>query len=137
MLRLQPASGFALGLTLMICGFGLGWGLRPHAARLTDAPLDANFAAATSPDPENMRINGISRVAPDPKTGGVRITLDAERRVSMEGSLENPQIQQVLVYAMKSYDNPGIRRDTLDALRAHINNPNIRQALLYALRHDS
>jgi hypothetical protein len=136
-LCLQPASGFALGLTLMICGFGLGWGLRPQAARLTAGPLDANSAAVTSSDLGNMRINGISRIAPDPKTGGVYITMDAERRVSLEGSLDNPEIQQVLVYAMKSYDNPGIRRDTLDALRAHINNPNIRQALLYALRHDS
>ncbi len=30
-LRFQPASGFALALTLILCGFGLGWGLRPHA----------------------------------------------------------------------------------------------------------
>jgi HEAT repeat protein len=63
--------------------------------------------------------------------------MDAERRVSLEGRLDDPQIQQVLVYAMKSYDNAGIRRDTLDALREHVDNPNIRQALVYALRHDS
>ena len=36
-LRFQPASGFAFGLTLVLVGFGLGWGLRPHAARLTSA----------------------------------------------------------------------------------------------------
>src|SRR5262249_49305778 len=29
-LRLQPTSGFAAALTLLLCGFGLGWGLRPH-----------------------------------------------------------------------------------------------------------
>jgi HEAT repeat protein len=88
-------------------------------------------------DLENMRISGISRVAPDPQTGSVKITLDAERRVTLEGSLNDPKIQQVLVYAVKSYDNPGIRRDTLDALRSHADNPNIRQALLYAMRRDA
>lgn len=133
-LRFQPASGLALALTLILCGFGLGWGLRPHAGRLTSG--EVNTASVASPDLENMRISGISRVAPDPQTGGVKITMDAERRVTLEGSLDDPKIQQVLVYAVKSYDNPGIRRDTLDALRSHADNPNIRQALLYAMRHD-
>ncbi len=135
-LRFQPASGFALALTLVLLGFGLGWGLRPHAGRLTSVTPGVNDADVGSPDLENMRISGISRVAPDPQTGGVKITLDAERGVTLEGSLDDPKIQQVLVYAMKNYDNPGIRRDTLDALRSHADNPNIRQALLYAMRHD-
>jgi hypothetical protein len=132
--RLEPASRFALAMTLVFCGFGLGWGLRPHAGRVAH---DVNTAVVANPDLENLRINGISRVAPDPKTGGVRITMDAERRVALDGQFNDPQIQQVLIYAMKNYDNAGIRRDTLDALRAHLDNPSIRQALLYALRHDS
>ena len=136
LLHFQPASGFALALTLILCGFGLGWGLRPHAARLASGVGDVNNTGMANPDLENMRINDISRVASDPQTGGVKITLDAERRVTLEGSLDNPKIQQVLVYAVKSYDNPGIRLDTLDALRTGADNPNIRQALLYATRHD-
>jgi len=136
MLRFQPASGFALALTLILCGFGLGWGLRPHAAALTSGVSEVNSAGMAGQDLDNMRISGISRVDPDPQTGGVKITMDAERRVTLEGSLDDPKIQQVLVYAVKSYDNPGIRRDTLDALRNHADNPNIRQALIYAMQHD-
>jgi HEAT repeat protein len=83
-----------------------------------------------------MRINGISRVAPDPRTGEVRITMDAEHRVSLEGSLDDPRIQQVLLYAVKSYDNPGIRRESLDALRAGGDKPIVRQALLYTMQQD-
>jgi hypothetical protein len=135
-LRFQPASGFALGLTLVLLGFGLGWGLRPHAARLASGVSGVNNADVSSPDLENMRISGISGVAPDPQTGGVKITMDAERRFTLEGSLDDPKIQEVLVYAVKSYDNPGIRRDTLDALRSRADNPNIRQALIYAMQHD-
>jgi len=41
-----------------------------------------------------------------------------------------------LLYAVKDYDNPGIRRDTLDVLRASADDPAVRQALLYAMRHD-
>jgi hypothetical protein len=136
LLRFEPASGFALAVTLILCGFGLGWGLRPHAGRLVSGANNVNSAAVASPDLENLRISGISRVAPDPQTGGVRITMDAERRVTLEGSLDDPKIQQVLLYAVKSYDNPGIRRDTLDALRPHADDPNIHQALIYAMRHD-
>ena len=135
-LRFQPASGFAVAMTLLLCGFGLGWGLRPHAVRLTSYPAGVTTAGVADTGLENMRISGISGVAPDPQTGGVKITMDAERRVTLEGSLDDPKIQQVLVYAVKSYDNPGIRRDTLDALRSHTDNPNIRQALLYAMQHD-
>ena len=135
-LRFQPASGFALALTFILCGFGLGWGLRPQAAKLTSGVGGVNSAGLADSDLENMRISGISRVAPDPQTGGVKITMDAERRVTLEGSLDDPKIQQVLVNAVESYDNPGIRRDTLDALRSHADNPNIRQALLFAMRHD-
>jgi len=137
MLRFQPASGFALALTLILCGFGVGWGLRPHADRLTSGATEINSAGVAGSDLDNMRISGISRVDPDPKTGGVKITMDAERRVTLEGSLDDPKIQQVLVYAVKSYENPGIRRDTLDALRSHADNPNIRQALIYAMQRDS
>lgn len=135
-LRFHPASGFALAVTLILCGFGLGWGLRPHAASFAPGGVDVNTAGVADPDLENMRISGISRVASDPRTGGVKIVMDAERRVILQGSLDDPKIQQVLVYAVKSYDNPGIRRDTLDALRLHADNPNIRQALIYAMQHD-
>jgi len=136
-LRFQPASGFALALTLLLCGFGVGWGLRPHAERLAAGAGNTNNASVAGSDLQNMRISGISGVASDPQTGGVKITMNAERRFTLEGSLDDPKIQQVLVYAVKSYDNAGIRRDTLDALRSHTDNPAIRQALIYAMRHDA
>jgi hypothetical protein len=133
---LRPAPGFALAVTLMALGFGLGWTIRPHATRsLPPSPSSAEANVAGN-SLENMRISGISRVAPDPKTGEVRITMDAEHRVTLEGSLDDPRIQQVLVYAVKSYDNPGIRRDTLDALRMASSSPAYRQALIDRMQHD-
>jgi hypothetical protein len=133
--RLIPARAAAV-LTLVVFGFGLGWTLRPRAEKLQQAAgksMPTGFAGA---DLSQLRINSINQVAPDPQTGGVRITLDAERRVTLEGSLDDPRIREVLVYAVKSYDNPGIRRDTLDVLRTQGDNPAVRGALLFAMRHD-
>jgi hypothetical protein len=127
--RLQTSG--ALGL--LVFGVGLGWMLRSRVPHIGNGSPSISLASLLPPDLDDMRIGGISR---DPQTGEVHITLDASRRVTLEGSLDDPRIQRVLVYAMRSYDNPGIRRDTLDALRVRGNNPNVRQALLYALAHD-
>jgi len=132
----RPATGLAAALTLVACGFTVGWMLRPRALGTPSlAGLDGQ-PPITAADLANMRINGISRVAPDPQTGDVRITMDAARRLTLEGSLDDPRIQQVLVYAVKSYDNPGIRRESLDALRSGGNKPVVRQALLYTMQND-
>ena len=139
-LQLPPqrvVSRLAFVLTLVVFGFGLGWTLRPRAERVVPSgPSNVTSSSLAEADLENMRINDISRVAPDPQTGDVRITMDAQRRFTLEGSLDDPRIQQLLVYAMKSYDNAGIRRDTLDALRARTKIPNVRAALLYTMQHD-
>ena len=140
-LQLPPqrvVSRLAFVLTLVVFGFGLGWTLRPRAERvvLPSGPSNVTTSSLAEADLENMRINDISRVAPDPQTGGVRITMDAQRRFTLEGSLDDPRIQQLLVSAVKSYDNAGIRRDTLDALRPRAKSPNVRAALLYTMQHD-
>lgn len=122
-------------LAILLVGFSLGWAMRQQPA--TPAPGQGNGGSSwMGADLSNLRINGISRVTPDPQTGEVHITLDAERRLTLEGSLDDARIQQVLLYAMKSYENPGIRRDTLEVLRQHGTNPSVRAALLYALRND-
>ena len=133
----QVAPRFALALSLIVFGFGLGWTLRPRAAGVVPTgPANATASSLAGADFENMRINDISRVASDPNTGDVRITMDAQRRVTLEGSLDDARIQQLLVNAVKSYDNAGIRRDTLDALRARSKSPAVRAALLYSMQHD-
>ena len=132
-----PATRAAAVLTLLLFGFGLGWTLRPRVASLQPATTSGATATAfDTADLNNLRIRNISQVSPDPQSGGVRITLDAERRVTLEGSMDDPRIRKVLVDTMKSYDNPGIRRDTLDILRTKTHDPAVREALMCAL-HDN
>jgi len=132
-----PMPRLAAVLTLVLFGFGLGWTLRPRAKSLEPIVPRGAEASLAGPDWSDLRIRHISEVAPDPQSGEVRITLDAERRVTLEGSLDDPRIRQVLVDTVRGYENPGIRRDTLEALRMHRDNPAVRAALLYAMRHDA
>jgi hypothetical protein len=134
---LWPA-GSALRLSaavaILLVGFSLGWTIRQQPAQpAAVGPQEMPWIGA---DLSNARISGISRVDPDPQTGDVRITLDAERRFILEGPLDDPRIQQILLFAAQTYDNPGIRHDTLRVLRASSSNPAVRGALLYALQND-
>ena len=133
-----PITRASAVLAMLLLGFGLGWTLRPHASAPNSNNLapGASQASATEPDVSNMRINAITQVQPSPETGEVRITLDAERRVTLQGSLDDPRIRKLLVDAVKNYSNPGIRRDSLDALQSGGAHPSVRDALLYAIQND-
>jgi predicted Ser/Thr protein kinase len=134
----RPYSvGAAIVVLAVALGFGLGWALRPRPRRLGPVTPGGTETWLAGPDLSDLRIRHISEVALDPQSGEVRITLDAERRVTLKGSLDDPRIRQVLVDAVRGYYNPGIRRDTLEALRTRRDNPSVRAALLYAMRHDA
>jgi len=86
-LRLRvPATGAVAALFLLVVGFGLGWTLRPRVVGVGRISPPPASVATAGLELDEMRIRGITRVAPDPQTGAVRITLDAERRVTLEGS---------------------------------------------------
>lgn len=131
----QPALRAASALAILALGFSFGWTMQQQRAVPMPGP-DSQASPWIGSDLTGLRINGISQVTPDPQTGVVRITLDAERRMTLEGSLDDPRIQQVLVFAVKNYENAGIRHDTLEVLQERREEPAVRDALLYALRKD-
>ncbi|HLY63175.1 MAG TPA: HEAT repeat domain-containing protein [Terriglobia bacterium] len=126
----------AAGLTLVVLGFSLGWTLRTRAPGVSPITSNQSLGSLGDSDMSNLRINNISQVSPSAKTGDVRITVNAERQMTLEGSLDDPHIRQVLIDAVTGYDNPGIRHDSMEVLRRHANNPNVRTALLYAFQND-
>lgn len=127
----------AAALTLVMFGFSLGWTLRTRPAGIRPATSEESLVSHGDIDLNNFRINNISEVASGHKNGDVRITVNAEREMILEGSLDDSRIRQVLIDAVTGYDNPGIRRDSMEVLRRHANNPNVRPALLYAIQNDA
>ena len=125
---------FASALAILVLGFSMGWTMQQRTG--TPVPSTHQEANWVGSDLADMRINGITQVSPGPQTGEVSVTMNAERQVTLEGSLDDPHIQQILLYAVKSYDNPGIRHETLEALSGRSSNPTVRDALLHAARHD-
>jgi hypothetical protein len=135
------ASGVAVTVALVMAGFTVGWLARPRApiapqTAQAPSPLNESPRGASFISPNIGRISSISQVAPDPDTHRVRIALNAEHDVTLEGSLDDPHIRQILISAVKGYGNAGIRLDTLSALRQTASDPAVQDALLYALRRD-
>ena len=126
----------AAALTLLVLGFSLGWTLRTRPLGVRTATNEESIASPGDPDLSNLSINNISQVISGPKNGDVRITLNAERQMTLEGSLDDPRIRQVLIDAVTGYGNPGIRHDSMEVLRQHADNPKVRPALLYAIQND-
>jgi hypothetical protein len=131
----QPALRWASALAVLVVGFSAGWTMQRQTGPtpVAQGPAEQGWFGS---DMSGMRINGITQVAPDPQTGEVRLTLNAERQFTLEGSPDDPNIQYVLVYAAKNYDNAGIRHDSVEALRPRSAHPAVREALLHAARHD-
>jgi hypothetical protein len=118
----QPAAALAL----VAMGFFGGWYVRngngSRSVRVA-APTDAVVA-------------NISGVNLDPQAGQVQIAFDEVRRQTLTGRLQDPRIQNFLIFAAKSYANPGVRMDTIDILKERAGERQIRDTLLYVLSND-
>jgi hypothetical protein len=114
---LRPAGALAL----VAVGF--------FAARLT--------APSPSPAPVD-RVPGASSVRylqPD-DAGGVRLVMDETRERVLSGSLGDQPIRRLVLEAAQSPSDPGLRLDSLDALRPQGRNPEVRRAFLQAVQND-
>lgn len=157
--RLSPA----LAAILLISGFAAG-ALTSYRLllELDGAP---STAANGGTDAMQASIAGIRGIAREPGSNKVRIQFDTLSPQSIQGPLDDPAIQKLLLYAAHSDYNSGVRVDSIDLLaRASLADRSpgdkalpyesagsstsnessggksgdsaIREALLYALRYD-
>ena len=56
---------------------------------------------------------------------------------TVEGSVNDPKVKDLLLYAAKSDENAGNRLNSVDALVDKTDDPRVRETLTYALRYDS
>ena len=123
----------ALAAAIFIVGFAGGIG--------------ATYKMIKGPGPEpgpgptgtaaQASISGISSVSQVPGTNQVTVKYDTVSPQEAHGSLSDPNIQQLLLYAARNNFNAGVRMDSVDLLTQQPTNAHVREALLYALRYDS
>jgi len=126
----------ALASIIFLVGFGGGIGTM-YQALSSKAPAQAPSMQVTSTAPGEAAISGITSIQRDPTTNQVKVQYDKVMPESVQGPVNDPKIQDLLLYAAKSNENSGVRLSSVDALKGKSDDPRIRETLTYSLRYDS
>jgi HEAT repeats/Putative zinc-finger len=125
----------ALTAVLLMIGFGAGAGTAYKMTASNRPVAVANLAP--NQNPSEASIVGVRDITQQPGSNNVDIKYDVLVPKSTQGSIDDPQIQQLLLAAAKTQNNSGVRMDSVDLLMKSNNDQNVREALMYALRYDN
>jgi hypothetical protein len=129
-IKLAPA----LTVALLMIGFAGGtittWKVTKDNPQITQNTGTVPTASA------DLNVAGINSISTDPQTNKVTIKYDTLRPQTLEGSADNPQIQQLLLLATRNNRNSDLRLDSIDLLKGRAQNDDVRDALIHALRYD-
>lgn len=121
----------ALAAVLLMVGFGAGVGTTYQLAKGGKVP------AAAVERHQEAAIAGIRNITQDPGSNQVKIEYERTMPEQVQGSVEDPQIQQLLLMAARSNYNSGVRMDSIDLLKQKPDDGRIRESLIFSLRYDS
>lgn len=124
-MRFSPA----LAVMLLMVGFGGG----VLATFRTAGPPKQGPGPSTT---DSATIASISGITQDPGTNNVQIKYNKLVPDEAQGSLTDPRIQQLLLYAARNNYNSGVRLDSIDMLTQRPEDAQVREALIFALRYD-
>ena len=127
----------ALASAILILGFagGVGTTYRIYGSRPSQTPgvVATNNGAPST----EASIAGIDSITPVPGTNEVSIKYNTLATQEAHGSLNDQQIQQLLLYAARNNYNSGVRVDSVDLLAQRSSDMQVREALIYALQNDT
>jgi hypothetical protein len=132
-IKLAPAAA----ALLFMVGFGAGIGTTYRVvggSRML--PARATTSTAPAPQASEASIAAITGIEQQPGTNFVDIKYETVVSQQAQGSLDDPRIQQLLLFAARSNNNSGVRMDSVDLLTQKPEDEKIREALMYALRYD-
>jgi hypothetical protein len=127
----------ALASVILIVGFvgGIGTTYKiygPHPTTTAGIPQINTPSNA----PAESSIAGVDSVTPVPGTDQVTIKYNTLSTQQTQGSLNDQQIQQLLLYAARN-NNSGVRVDSVGLLAQRSGDLQVRDALIYALQNDT
>jgi hypothetical protein len=127
----------ALASVILILGFAGGMLTTYRFAAQPVANNNQNQIKNPTTGPVDASIAGIDSVTPVPGTDQVTIKYNTLSTQQAQGSLNDQQIQQLLLYAARSNYNSGVRVDSVDLLAQRSSDMKVREALMYALQNDT
>ena len=127
---------FSPALASVILIFGFAIGILTAYRVIPRGPQGPNVITPTQP-PVDASIAGIDSITPVPGTDQVSIKYNTVSTQETHGSLNDQQIQQLLLYAARNNYNSGVRVDSVDLLAQKSGEMQVREALIYALQNDT
>ncbi|MFZ3210140.1 MAG: HEAT repeat domain-containing protein [Terriglobales bacterium] len=124
----------ALAAVLLMIGFAGGV---MASYKLLNKPVDIALVSKNAPAVAQVSIAGITSIIPDPGSRKVEIQYDTMQPEKVEGTIDDPRIQQLLLFAARSNYNAGVRMDSVDLLAQRPEDRQVRDALIFALRYDA
>lgn len=132
---------------LLLVGLGAGGyggymaGFKAQQAEQSKLILNLGQPPAAAED-NPAQIANVSGITRDDSSGTVKVNYNKLVPESMQGSLDDPRIRQLLVLGSQNNGNAGVRDDSVDLLANECRNGRkcgdgpIRNALMVALRYD-
>ena len=149
LLRAEPSpnarSGFVGRVRAIFENGGLGscaWMRPAGAVALVAVGFFAARFTATAPSGELPGTPGEEIVATQVRhvepseAGQVRIVFDETRQRVMSGSLEDDGVRKLLLAAVRTPSEPGVRFESLELLKKQPGSEETRNAMLYAVEND-
>ena len=123
----------ALTAALLLVGFAAGVLTTYQVATQRQVPDVAKNGIAPV---DSASITGIRGITQQPGSDKVEIQYDKVYTDHVEGSINDPKIQQLLLFAARNNMNSGVQLDSIDLLTKSPDDSRVREALIFALRYD-
>lgn len=123
----------ALTAALLLIGFAGGVLTTYQVAVQHPSP---EVAKNGQPSVDSASITGIRGITQQPGSNQVDIQYDKTYTDHVEGSINDPKIQQLLLFAARNNMNSGVQLDSIDLLTKSPDDSRVREALIFALRYD-
>jgi hypothetical protein len=127
-IKLSPA----LASAILIVGFFGGSLTTWRLVANSPAPSQRQGTASL----QEANIAGVESITTDANSNKVAIQYDLLSPQTVEGSPNDPKIQQLLLLAARNPRNTGVRLDSIEVLTRQAEDDAVREALIYALRYD-
>jgi len=129
-IKLAPA----LTAALLMIGFASG-AITAYRMGSTNQRTDQQ-PPTVNHDPDMANIAGFESITPDTNSNQVSIKYNTLQPQTLNGSMNDPRIRQLLLLAAQNTRNPGIVIDSIGVLTQSPEDNAVREALVYALRYD-